>query len=280
MNRVTDPFTRRMLVEVLEQRPEGLVLRGGGHREFYNVYGIAHGGYLYTLGHLAGELTAQLTRETPMDVLDVSCQYLNPFRQFPARVETRWLGGEGSTHLQVRVLDSRGLLCFQQYMTLGPAWEQIPHEIPTPGISTDRPLPHSCYEAPQFPCITSTFSRFLDIYSTRFQDRGLVYAVDPSPANTDGLGRVHPGAIFTAADAAAGGTLYYVDKKRPITVSGNIHYHRPAVIGPVSAIPRLVRGGKSLFYYDLDILDGHDGLVATAQFIIQNTRDYSPEDFQ
>jgi len=274
MNILHDPFMERINVEVLEIKRNGIVLQGNVQKDFYNVYGIAHGGYLYTLGHVAAQLTGELCMGGGWEVADASCQYLHPLRIFPAKAETMWVGGgEDAPCLRIEVRDGSGKLCFEQNVVLREDTAPSVDVVHTPTIFTDRPLPNDCYEQPQFPCITSTFSKYLNIYSTGFRDTGLVYTVDLTADNCDGRGYAHPGAIFTAADAAAGGSLYYVQKKRPITVSASIHYFDKTTCGPVHTIPRLVRGGRSLYYYDLDIVDGRDRLVAIGQFIIQNISD-------
>ena len=46
--------------EVLEVREHGILARAASKKEFCNAYGFAHGGFTYTVGHLAAVASAQL----------------------------------------------------------------------------------------------------------------------------------------------------------------------------------------------------------------------------
>ena len=58
-------------------------------------------------------------------------------------------------------------------------------------------------------------------------------------------------------------------EKRPVTVSSSIHFLRPATEGPVTVEAKLVRNGKQLVFYDLDITDGNGEMVGVALFTMQ-----------
>jgi uncharacterized protein (TIGR00369 family) len=173
--------------------------------------------------------------------------------------------------LRAEVRDSKGALCFELNAVLRPAMPKpdcVVEHIPT--IITDRRLPKDPNEEPQFPCLSSTYSRWLDIYSTSKTDEVIVYTADLTDRNCDDFGYLHPAVMFTAADCSAGGCLFYIDKKRPITVSANIHYLDRTCVGPVHAVPRPVRKGKVINFFDVDLVDGAGKTVAVSQFIIRD----------
>lgn len=139
-----------------------------------------------------------------------------------------------------------------------------------PKISTDNLPPKTPDGELKLPCLSSTFSRWLNIYTTAKEGERVVYSVDLCNRNCDEYGYVLPAAMFTAADCAAGGCLYYIDHKRPITVSATMHYLDRTAVGPVHAVPRPVRKGRFLNFYDVDLLDGAGKKVAVGQFIIRD----------
>ena len=265
-------FERKMLLEVLEVRENGITIQGNSYDEFNNIYGIAHGGYLYTVAHIAAQMTGDLCLGGRWDVRNAECIYLQPMRLYPTRIETVWLNKDKEYPLlRAEVWDQKGKLCFELNCTLSEA-EAEPKETVTqiPTIITDRRLPQDPDEEPQFPCLSSTFSRWLDIFSTSKTDEIIVYSADLTDRNCVDSGYLHPAVMFTAADCAAGGCLFYIDKKRPITVSANIHYLHRTFCGPVHAISRPVRKGRILNYFDVDLIDGNGVCVATSQLIIQH----------
>lgn len=270
--RTWDGFERRLLLELTEVREDGITVHGNLYEEFNNVYGIAHGGYLYTVAHIAAQLTGDVHLGGRWEVSNAQCLYLHPMRLYPSVTRTLWLNRDpANPTLRAEVRNSKGELCFEMNVTLMPAKA---HEgaavVHTPTIITDRPLPKDPNEEPQFPCLSSTFSKWLNIYSTSKTEETIVYSADLSARNCDDFGRVHPAALFTAADCAAGGCLFYIDKRRPITVSAGIHYFRHTVTGPVHAVPRPVRKGRVLNFYDVDLIDGCGDTVAVAQFVIRD----------
>lgn len=270
--RKQDRFEQNMRVEVLEICENGITVQGNPYEEFNNIYGIAHGGYLYTVAHIAAQMTGDLCLGGRWDVQNAECIFLHPLRLYPARIDTIWVNrNERYPLLRVEVRDNKGALCFELSSTLKPA-EKEPKEpvFHTPTIITDRRLPKDPNEEPQFPCLSSTFSRWLDIFSTAKTEDSIVYSADLTDRNCTESGYLHPAVMFTAADCAAGGCLFYIDKKRPITVSANIHYLERTCCGPVHAVPRPVRKGRILNFYDVDLIDGNGKCVAAAQFIIQH----------
>ena len=270
--RKQDRFERNMLLDLVEVREDGITVQGNLYEEFNNVYGIAHGGYLYTISHISAQMTGDLSLGGRWDVKNAECIYLHPLRLYPARVDTFWVNREEQYPLvRAEVRDNKGVLCFEMNCTLSRA-EPEPKEAVkhTPTIITDRRLPKDPDEEPRFPCLSSTFSKWLDIFSTSKTDEIIIYSADLTDKNCTESGYLHPAVMFTAADCAAGGCLFYIDKKRPITVSANIHYLKRTFCGPVHAISRPVRKGRILNFFDVDLIDGNGICVATSQFVIQH----------
>lgn len=263
-------FEKNMLLELAEVRDSGITVMGNLYKEFNNVYGIAHGGYLYTIAHITAQLTGELCLGGRWDVADAQCLYLHPLRQYPARVDTVWLHKAQPT-LRAEVRDSRGALCFEMNASMKPALPD-PDEVVahTPTIITDRRLPKDPNEEPVFPCMSSTFSKWLDIFSTSKTEDTIVYSADLTQRSCDDFGYLHPAVMFTAADCAAGGCLFYIDKKRPITVSATIHYFDRTCVGPVHAVPSPIRKGRVLNFYNVDLVDAEGRTAAVAQFVIRD----------
>ena len=268
----TEQFEQRLLVEVSSVREDGITLMGNLYEEFNNVYGIAHGGYLYTVAHLAAQKTGELCIGGDWEVESAQCLYLHPLRIYPSMTKTTLLHRDGLRPLvRSQVHDGKGNLCFEMNVTLRPTVERAGEKvIHTPTIITDRRLPKDPNEKPQFPCLSSTYSKWLNIYSTSMTEETITYSADLTEINCDDMGYIHPAVLFTAADCSAGGCLFYIQKRRPITVSANIHYLRHTCCGPVHAVPRPIRKGKILNFYHVDLVDGNGDTVAVSQFIIRD----------
>ena len=265
-------FERKMLLDVQEIRENGITVQGNYYEEYNNIYGIAHGGYLYTIAHISAQMTGDLCLGGKWDVRNAECVYLHPMRQYPVRIDTVWINKEENYPLlRAEVRDRNGTLCFELNCTLTVAEKESDEIVShTPTIITDRRLPKDPNEKPQFPCMSSTFSKWIDIFSTSMTDEIIVYSADLTDRNCVESGYLHPTVLFTAADCAAGGCLFFIEKKRPITVSANIHYLKRAFTGPVHAVSRPVRKGKILNFFDVDLIDGNGECVATSQFVIQH----------
>jgi len=261
-----------MRLTVSDVREDGITVQGQQEPEFNNVYGIAHGGYSYTVAHIACQMTGDLCLGGTWDVANAECLYLHPLRLYPSVITTRWIRKiESDPVLRAEVRDRQGALCFEMNVVLKPAGTAPERKVEhTPTIFTEKSLPQNPYDEMQLPCLSSTFSRWLNIYTTAREEDSLIYTVDLIEKNCDDYGYVHPAAMFTAADCAAGGCLFYIDKKSPLTVSANIHYFEKTCCGPVDAVPRPVRKGRILNFYDVDLVDGNGTRVAVAQFIVRD----------
>ena len=267
-----DHFEKNMLVELKECRSDGITLQGNLYEEFNNIYGIAHGGYLYTVAHIAARMTGDLCIGGKWEIGSAEALFQNSMKVFPSVTKTKVVSNDiRGPVVRAEVYDGKGTLCFNLVTHLCPPGKKPAEKVVhTPTIITDRHLPQDPNEKPQFPCLSSTFSRWLDIYSTSMTEETITYTADLSEANCDDYGFIRPEVMFTAADCAAGGCLFYIDKRRPITVSANIHYVRPTCRGPVHAIAKPLRKGRVLNFYDVDLVDGDGKLAAVAQLIIRD----------
>ena len=261
-----------MLMEISQVGDHGITMHGNLYKDFNNIYGIAHGGYLYTVAHIAAEAAGEVCLGGSWEVRSAEALFLHPLRIFPSVIDAVWVSKDPAYPvLRVEVRDSRGALCFELNAVLAQA-RPIPECTVehTPKIITNNMPPKTPDGELKLPCLSSTFSRWLNVYTTAKEGEKMTYSVDLCQRNCDDYGYVHPAAMFTAADCAAGGCLYYIDHKRPITVSATMHYLDRTAYGPVHAVARPVRKGNFLNFYDVDMIDGAGKTVAVGQFIIRD----------
>ena len=78
------------------------------------------------------------------------------------------------------------------------------------------------------------------------------------------LGYIHGGAIFSIADTAIGLThlASLGNAQTATTVESRITYMRPALGGLLRATARVVKQGRTLSFYECDITDGAERLMA------------------
>ena len=261
-----------MLMEVTRVGADGITMHGNLYKDFNNVYGISHGGYLYTVAHIAAQVCGELCLGGKWDVRSAEALFLHPLRLYPSVIDAVWVNKDPDyPMLRAEVRDSSGALCFELNGVLTPA-PADPEEavIHTPKIITEQMPPKTPDGELKLPCLSSTFSRWLNIYTTAKEGEKITYSADLCEHNCDEFGYVLPAAMFTAADCAAGGCLYYIDHKRPMTVSATMHYFDSSAQGPVHAVARPVRKGKFLNFYDVDVIDEAGKKLAVGQFIIRD----------
>ena len=269
---IKDPLALHIGLEITEVREDGLTTCSEARPELLNPYGMAHGGYLHALGQLTAVLSAGQKYGGMWEVSDVSCQYLRSLRKFPAKTVTKQVSAEDSAPVyRAEVFDGAGALCITLIVGLKREAEYEGESIKhTPVITSANPMPKDLDAEPPFPCLATSFSRFLNCYSIRKEGTALVYALDLNENNTDAHGFAHTAAMFTVADSAACGSMVRIERKSPVTVSASIRYLAKAEAGLVEARPRLTRSGRVLYYYDVDLVDGNGTLAAVAQFVIQS----------
>ena len=269
---ITDPFCSLIGLEVEEVREDGLTTRAKLKKEFCNTYSSAHGGFVYAVGHTSAVLSAELCLGRHAVVVDASNQYECSLMVSPARVKTRLIrAGREIIVYRVQVRDGKGKLCLSQIITLKEVdYPQAqPREFPQTIVPGNENSPVDPVTDIYYPRLSVFFSSICHIYVLGRGERGMIYGADIYPETSNAYGAAHGGMIYTCCDSASGGSAAFLLSKKPVTVSSSIHYLRSAMEGPVKAEAKLVRAGKNLLFYDVDITDGNDELVAIAQFVMQ-----------
>lgn len=282
---ITDPFSKLIGLEVETVREDGLTARAKLKKEFCNTYSSAHGGYVYSLGHTSAVLSAGLCLGRQTVVVDASNQYESSLMVAPARVKTHLVrAGRELIVYRVQVQDGRGKLCLSQIITLKEVDYPTagPRELCQTIVPGNENSPVDPVTEIYYPRLSVFFSSVCHIYVLGRGELGMIYGADIYPETSNIYGAAHGGMIYTCCDSAAGGSAAFLLSKKPVTVSSSIHYLRSAMKGPVKAEAKLVRAGKHLLFYDVDITDGNGELSAIAQFVMQTveyrvTNELKPE---
>src|SRR5947208_10154375 len=79
-------------------------------------------------------------------------------------------------------------------------------------------------------------------------------------------GVVHGGAIASLIDtASAFAVLTQIDLSERVTTTDlTIHYLRPATTGRMTAVARIIRGGRRLFVLSVEVHNDENAMIATA----------------
>lgn len=267
-----DALAKIIGFEVTEVWETGIAARAESKKEFCNAYGFAHGGFTYTVGHLAAIASAELCLGRKAVVTEASCEYLTSLNGPVALVETQLLrSGNSRMEFRVYIMDEKNRACFKQVISL--------KEVDRPEVTVSGKQP-TMFQSKDgdpvdevtglaYPRQSPFFATTCHCFMSGRGEKGMKYSVDLLDDVYDIYGTAHGGAIYTCCDACAGGSMAMLLEKRPVTVSSSIHYLRPAVDGPITVEAKLVRNGKQLVFYDLDITDGNGELVAVAQFTLQ-----------
>ena len=78
----------------------------------------------------------------------------------------------------------------------------------------------------------------------------------------NGMGFAHGGTIFSLADIAFGAAANEGCENFVVTLSTSIEYLRPGALGPLMAEARMIRGGKRIQNYEVQVFDGAGELIA------------------
>ena len=114
-----DPMAKLLGLEVEQVGEQGVTLRTELRTEFCNTYGFAHGGFVYTVGHITAAMSEKLCGQRSAVVVDASSQYLRSLTQGPVRAESELLRrGREMSMYRVHVRDGRGNVCMEQIFTL------------------------------------------------------------------------------------------------------------------------------------------------------------------
>ena len=78
----------------------------------------------------------------------------------------------------------------------------------------------------------------------------------------NGMGFAHGGPIFSLADIAFGAAANEGCEHFVVTLSTSIEYLRPGALGPLMAEARVIRSGKHIQNYEVQVFDGAGELIA------------------
>lgn len=267
-----DPFTRMLGLEVEEVWEDGLTARSKLKPDFCNTYSSAHGGYVYALGYTAAVLSAELCLGRRAVAVDVSNLYECSLMGAGARIGTKLVeAGREAMVYRVQVVNSADKLCLSQLVTLKDTDQPKAglREFRQTIFAGDENSPIDPVTGTFYPCLSVFFAAVCHIHVLGRGEKGMIYGADICPDTCDGYGAAHSGLIYTCCDCAAGGSAALLLEKKPVTVSSSIHYLRSAMAGPVKAEARLIRAGKQLLFYDVDVTDGNGELIAVSHFVMK-----------
>jgi len=171
---------------------------------------------------------------------------------------------------RVYLRDGYGNLCMEQVITLKevdyPAAKDVEfHQTIFPAGPEVEPDPELTIALPR---LSVSYPRKCHIYALEKGESGMIYGADLFPEMCNLYGAAHGGLIYTCCDVAAGGSVSFLKEKKPVTVSSSIHFLRSITEGPVRAEGKLVREGRTMYYYNVDVTDGAGKLSAVAQFVL------------
>lgn len=278
---IKDPLALLMGVEIVEVKENGIVTTAQIKPEFCNAYGFAHGGYVYSLGHVTAALSAQLCENRSCVVVDASSQYLSSLKASPARVESQLLrSGKELLVYRVKIMDALNHVCFNQTVTLKEVdYAPCTFELQPQTIFLDRQTEVDSVTGVSYPRVSPFFAKECHVHMIGRGESGMIYGADLFPDTVNCYGAAHGGMIYTACDACAGGSVAMLLEKRPVTVASQISFLRAAKNGPIRVEAKLIRNGKQLMFYDLDITDADGNPVAAAQFALQGVEYKTTENF-
>ncbi len=268
---ITDPIAEALGLFVEEAESDYILVRTDENLKGKNAFGFAHGGFLYTMGHITARNMAKMCLDRDMQVVQADNLYLKKLFGAPIRARGTLLSDLGKTIVcRVEILNAGDEVCFLQTLTLQ-------------NTGKDRAV---CYEPKDPPSMDETHAGMAAFTGNKgdylFFDEGVCHVTAPELhgdtviCSTDlyidsvsDAGYVHQGALYTCADKCAAGCVALMQKRSPVTISGTINYLAPATIGPVTAEGRLIRAAKDFGYYQIDMFDGYGKPVVTTQFIMQ-----------
>ena len=267
---ITDVLAERLGLYVESFESDCIVVRTDTENIFYNAYGFAHGGFLYTMGHITARNMGKLCLDRHMQVVQSDCLYLKKVYGTPVRARASLLTDYGHTVVCLaEVLDAKGEVCFRQTLTMQDTVRDRvilsePKAAPVMDAShgSKAAFAQRVQEDP-------FFDDLCHISSPEYRDGVVVSSTDLYEDIVSDCGYVHQGALFTCCDNCAAACVAMLQKKRPITIASTVHYLSPATIGPVTAEGRLIREGKDLSFYKIDVFDGYGKPVVTTQFVMQ-----------
>ena len=110
------------------------------------------------------------------------------------------------------------------------------------------------------------YARFLGLQLGEFRDGEASIHLEVREELKQNQGVVHGGAIASLIDtASAFAVLTRIETNERVTTTDlTIHYLRPVTGGRMTAMARIIRGGRRLFVLSVDVTNDASQLVATA----------------
>ena len=116
---INDLFTENLSLCLQSYTKKSVVVRCDSKDVFLNPYGFAHGGFLYTIGHIAARNMALVCLNRHMQVVQSTCQYLDRVMCAPITAEAKLLSVyHEAVVCEAKVMDGKGNVCFLQTLIL------------------------------------------------------------------------------------------------------------------------------------------------------------------
>lgn len=272
---INDTFTEQLGLHLQDYTKRRVTVRCDNMDVVNNPYGFAHGGFLYTIGHIAARNMALICLDRHMQVVQSTCQYLDRVQCGPIVAQAKLLSIYSDTVVcEAEVMDGKGKACFLQTLVL--------QDTVDDGVTLMSPKVFSGKKESKYamgnftpPGGKQSFDDICHIGNPFADQDGIHVSTDLYGDTSSDSGYVHQGVLFTMCDNCAAACVAMLERKRPVTVSATIHYLQPAVEGPITATGKLLRGGNKLSYYEIVVRDGKGKSCAKTQFIM-NCTDWPP----
>lgn len=274
---INDLFTENLSLCLQSYTKKSVVVRCDSKDVFLNPYGFAHGGFLYTIGHIAARNMALVCLQRHMQVVQSTCQYLDRVTCAPITAEARLLSIYNEAVVcEAKVRDGKGNLCFLQTLIL--------QDTTDDGVTLLYPKKYEGDKGSKYAASgmfaamgnRKSFDDVCHIGNPTADQKGIHVSTDLYSDTSSDRGYIHQGVLFTMCDNCAAACVAMMQKKRPVTVSAAVHYLAPAIKGPVTATGKLLRSGNKLAYYEITVRDGTGKACAKTQFIM-NCTDWPPQ---
>jgi acyl-CoA thioesterase len=110
------------------------------------------------------------------------------------------------------------------------------------------------------------YARFLGLQLGEISAGEVSIHLDVRDELRQNQGVVHGGAIASLIDtASAFAVLTQIDLQERVTTTDlTIHYLRPVTTGRMTAVARIIRGGRRLFVLSVEVHNDQQALIATA----------------
>lgn len=273
---INDLFTEKLSLRLESYDKKRVVVRCDSNDVFLNPFGFAHGGFLYTIGHIAARNMALVCLNRHMQVVQSTCQYLDRVTCAPIRAEAKLLSiYYEAVVCEAKIMDGNGNVCFLQTLILQDTIEDGAQRL-IPKVYQGKE--ESKYAGNPFLPNTGrqTFDDVCRIGPAYTDEKGTHISTDLYKDICSDRGYVHQGVLFTMCDNCAAACVGMMQNKRPVTVSAAVHYLSPAVEGPITATGKLLRAGNRLAYYEIMVRDGSGRPCAKTQFVM-NCSDWPPQ---